>query len=154
MPRGGHLPLRAARLFLLCVSLEVFATPTRRYHGSMLIHPSSPACATTIKRVIAHTQVRDPRESAAACFWPGLGTPSPWPPKNRESLHWHPEVSREVVEETLLILQQNQVTVSLNWSRPYKSGCFQVLISSRSFDSSICDWKINSLCLGNITLSH
>ena len=28
---AGHLPLRAARLFLLCVSLEVFATPTRRY---------------------------------------------------------------------------------------------------------------------------
>ena len=33
----------AARLFLLCVSLEVFATPTGRYHGRMLIHPSSPA---------------------------------------------------------------------------------------------------------------
>ena len=47
VPRGGHLPLRAARLFLLCVSLEVFATPTRRYHGRMLIHPSSFACATS-----------------------------------------------------------------------------------------------------------
>ena len=36
-------PFWAARLFLLCVSLEVFATPTRRYHGRMLIHHSSPA---------------------------------------------------------------------------------------------------------------
>ena len=44
--RGGHLPLRAVWLFLLCVSLEVFATPTRRYHGRMLVHPSPPACAT------------------------------------------------------------------------------------------------------------
>ena len=46
VPRGGHLPLRAARLFLLCVLLEIFATPTGRYHRRMLIHPSRPACAT------------------------------------------------------------------------------------------------------------
>ena len=46
VPRGGHLTLRAARLFLLCVSQEAPATPTRRYHGRMLIHPSPPACAT------------------------------------------------------------------------------------------------------------
>ena len=46
VPRGGHLPFRTARLFLLRNSLEVFATPTRRYHGRMLIHPSPPACAT------------------------------------------------------------------------------------------------------------
>ena len=31
------------------------------------------------RKVFAHTQVRDPRESATACSWPGLGTPSPWP---------------------------------------------------------------------------
>ena len=55
------------------------ATPTRRYHGRMLIHPSSPACATPAAKVIAHTQVRDPRESAAACYGHALGTPSPWP---------------------------------------------------------------------------
>ena len=48
-------PLRAARLFLLCVSLEVFATPTRRYHGRMLIHPSSCVCHTkSIKGVCTH----------------------------------------------------------------------------------------------------
>ena len=29
-------------------------------------------------------------------------------PKNRLSLHRHPEVSREVVEETLLILEDSQ----------------------------------------------
>ena len=34
-----------------------------------------------------------------------------------------------------------KVTFSLNWSLPYRSGCSLVLISSRAFDSSICDWK-------------
>ena len=33
VPPGDHLPLRAARSSLLCVSLEVLTTPTRRYHG-------------------------------------------------------------------------------------------------------------------------
>ena len=54
-------PFWAARLFLLCDWLEVFATPTRRYHGRMFIHPSTPACATHGPEVFAHTQVRDPR---------------------------------------------------------------------------------------------
>ena len=73
---AGHLPLRAAQLFLLCVSLEVFATPTRRYHGRMLIHPSLPCmCPPPAAKVIAHTQVRDPRESAAACYGHALGDP-------------------------------------------------------------------------------
>ena len=45
------------------------ATPTRRYHGRMFINPSPPACATPRgERVLAHTQVRDPCESAAACY--------------------------------------------------------------------------------------
>ena len=55
VPRGGYLPLRATRLFLLCVSLEVFATPTRRYHGRMSIHPSLPACATPLEKCL-HTR--------------------------------------------------------------------------------------------------
>ena len=58
------------------------------------------------------------------------------------SLHRHPETSRDVVEETLLILQEiKYMTFSLNWSIPYQDGCSQVLISSRGSDSSICDWK-------------
>ena len=57
------------------------ATQTRRYHARMLIHPSSSACATPRPEVFAHTQVRDPRESAAACSWHALGTPSSWPPR-------------------------------------------------------------------------
>ena len=40
----------------LCVSLEVFATPTRRYHGRMLIHPSLPACATPEVKGCSHTR--------------------------------------------------------------------------------------------------
>ena len=33
------------------------------------------------------------------------------------------------------------VTFSSNWVFPYRGGCSQVLISSKKFDSSICDWK-------------
>ena len=77
VPRGGHLPLRAARLFLLCVSLEIFATPTRRYHGRMLIHPSPPACATSKhKGVCTHAgsgPLRVRRRLLDAC----LGDPIP-----------------------------------------------------------------------------
>ena len=41
---------------------------------------------------------------------------------------------------------------SLNWTLPYQGGCSQVLISSKGFDSSICDWKNKfSFSLGNIT---
>ena len=80
VPRG-HLPWRTARLFLLCVSLEVFATPTRRYHGRMFTHPSHTPCVCHPKgeKVLAHTHVGDPRESAAVCYRHPLGTPSPWP---------------------------------------------------------------------------
>ena len=38
-------------------------------------------CHPVYQRVFAHTQVRDPRESAAACLGNALGTPSPWPPQ-------------------------------------------------------------------------
>ena len=38
-----------------------------------------PACATSPEKVFAHTQVRDPHESAAACCSHALGTPSHWP---------------------------------------------------------------------------
>ena len=55
--------------------------------------------------------------------------------------HRHPDVSLEVVEETLLISKKVNITLSLNWSMPYQGGCSQVLISSGCFDSSICDWK-------------
>ena len=45
------------------------------------------------------------------------------------------------------------VTLSLNKSRPYQGGCSQFLISSRDFDSSICDWKNKfSILCGNFWL--
>ena len=34
-----------------------------------------------------------------------------------------------------------KVTISLNWSLPYRGGCSEVLISSNKFYSPICDWK-------------
>ena len=40
----------------LCESLEVFATPTGRYHGRMLIRPSLPACATPRSKRCLHTR--------------------------------------------------------------------------------------------------
>ena len=66
-------------VFLLCVSLEVLTTPARRCHGRMLIHPSSLHVPPRTRRVFAHTQVRDPRECAAASCGHALGTPSSWP---------------------------------------------------------------------------
>ena len=66
VPRGGHLPLR------------VLATPTRRYHGRTLIRPSSHECATPAGRC-SHTRRFGTLGSAAACWGPALGTPSPWP---------------------------------------------------------------------------
>ena len=77
-------------------------------------------------------------------------------PKVVDQLHRHPEVSREVVEETLLILQESQCDpLSLNWSMPYQGECSQFLISSKGFDSSICDWKNEFSLLWEISpLSH
>ena len=45
------------------------------------------------------------------------------------------------------------VTFSSIWSLPYQGGCSQFLISSKGFDSSMFDRKINSPLLGNITSS-
>ena len=100
-------PFWAARLSLLRLTGGI-ATPTRRYFGKMLIHPSLPACATPHTWVIAHTQVRDPRESAAACFGHAQGDSITLATRSHLSLHRHPETSREVVVEILLILQENQ----------------------------------------------
>ena len=38
------------------------------------------------------------------------------------------------------------VTFSSNSTFPYQGGCVQFLISSRKFDSSICDWKNKLSC--------
>ena len=77
VPRGGHLPLRAARLFLLCVSLEVLP---RRLDGTtagcQFILPPR-ACATPIRKSVCthagsgHSRVR--RRLFGTC----LGDPIP-----------------------------------------------------------------------------
>ena len=66
---GLSSPFLAARFSLLCDGT----------HGRTLIRPSLPTCATPLPKVFAHTQVRDPHESAAACYRHALGAPSPWP---------------------------------------------------------------------------
>ena len=78
--RGGHLPLRAARLFLLCVSLEVFATPTGHYHGRMLIHPSSPACATPLHKGVCTHASSGPSRVRRRLLLACLGDPIPLAP--------------------------------------------------------------------------
>ena len=62
-------------------------------------------------------------------------------------------MSHEVVEETLLILQESQRDPLLELvAGRIKGGCSQFLISSRGFDSSICDWKKNSSLFGKYHL--
>ena len=56
------------------------ATPTRRYHGRMLIHPSLPACATPDHKVFAHTQARDPSSPPPPVVDTPWGPHLPGPP--------------------------------------------------------------------------
>ena len=67
VPRGDHLPFLGSPVLPPSRLTGGIATPTRRYHGRMLMHPSLPECATPNEKVFAHTQVRDPRECAVAC---------------------------------------------------------------------------------------
>ena len=58
------------------------------------------------------------------------------------SLHRHPETSLEVVEETLLILQESQFCSLLELVDAVPRWLFSGAWSPpRGFDSSICDWK-------------
>ena len=101
-----------------------------------------------IKRALAHTQVRDPRESAAACFF-GLAT------KNHLSLHRHPEMSLEVVEETLLILQESQYYSLLELVDAVPRWMFSGPDLLQGFlIRPFAIGKINSPCLEISPLSH
>ena len=76
--RGDHLLLRTARSSLRASYwryIPLRLDGTQQDDNS----PIFPVCATPTRRVLAHTQVRDPRESAAACWAQAMGTPSPWP---------------------------------------------------------------------------
>ena len=65
------------------------ATPTGRYHGRTLIHPSPLRVPPNRTQVFAHTQVRDPRESAAACCEHAWG---PHPPGHPFYKLWNSEM--------------------------------------------------------------
>ena len=68
------------------------------------------------------------------------------------SLHRHPETSREVVEETLLTLQESQRDFLLELVDAVPRWMFSVLISSKSLIRPSATEKMNSpLSLGNIT---
>ena len=76
-------PFWAARLFLLCVSLEVFChahwtVPRQHVNSSFPLPPPLPRCHPLVLGV--HTRgFGDPRESAATCWRPALGPPFSWP---------------------------------------------------------------------------
>ena len=53
---------------VLCVSLEVFATPTRRYHGRMLIHHSTPCEWKSVCTHAGSGPLRVRRRLSAACL--------------------------------------------------------------------------------------
>ena len=67
-------PFRAARFFLLCVSLEVFATPTGRYHGRTFIRLSPLRVPPHIQRWL-HT-----RRFGTLAGSPPLVLDMPWRP--------------------------------------------------------------------------
>ena len=71
--------------------------------------------------------------------------------KSRSSVHRQPETNLEVVEETLLILQESQYYFLLELVDTVPRWMFSSPDLLKGFDSSICDWKTNSPCLGNIT---
>ena len=70
VPRGGHLPLRAARLSLLSDSLEVLP---RQLDGT------TAGCQFILLPCMGHPSHQGVCKSAAACCSHALGTPSPWP---------------------------------------------------------------------------
>ena len=75
VPRGDHLPFLGSPALTPSRLTGDIATPTRRYHGRMLIHPFLPACANPSPKRFAHAQVRVPRESTATCFGHALWNP-------------------------------------------------------------------------------
>ena len=61
--------------------------------------------------------------------------------RSRLLLHRHLEMSREVVEETLLILQESPRDPLLELVDAVSKWMFSVPYLLQGFDSSVCDWK-------------
>ena len=72
--------------------------------------------------------------------------------KNHLSLHWHLEVSLEVVEETLLILQENPFDFLLELGVPVSRWVFSVPdLLKKMFRPSTAGKMNFPFSLGNIT---
>ena len=93
----GTYPFGAARLFLLRDSL---ATPTRRYHGRMLIHPLPPACGTPLPKKCLHTR--------------RFGTLASLPPPVVD-LPWGPHLPDHPHTQTRIVLFHCLRISILNW---------------------------------------
>ena len=77
VPRGDHLPLAGSPVLPPLRLTGSFATPTRRYHGRMLIHPSSPCvCHPRCRGVCTHAGSGPPRVRRRL-LWTCLGVPIP-----------------------------------------------------------------------------
>ena len=135
--RGDHLPLWAAQFFLLCVLLEVFATPTRQYHDRTLIHPSSPACAPPQNQRCLHTR--------------RFGTlASPPPPVN--DLSWGPHLlCHRWLQWPGSTRRSSRQSVYLEGNGPL-SGPFLFLQTDLSFELGIVDDSVQ--CWSNLRIEY
>ena len=66
-----------------------------------------------------------------------------FPDMNQKSLIASPASGNESWDggRDLWFSKKINVIFPSNWSMPYHGGCSQVLISSKRFNSSVCDWK-------------
>ena len=136
-------PFWAARLSLLVRLTGGIATPTWRYHGRMLIHPSP--LHVPLRSgwgCFADTQARDPCESAAACCWPAFGTPISLATSSTSLIHSIASVGNcdQVHTSVLnLIFQQANVAGVVNlskWGSEICSRCW----SAQKFFGEWC-WR-------------
>ena len=78
VPRGGHLPFLGNQALPPLRLTGGIATPTKRYHGRMLIHPSSLRVPPRDKGVCTHAN-SGPLRVRSRLLQPCLGDPIPWP---------------------------------------------------------------------------
>ena len=77
VPRGDHLPFLGSPVLPPSRLTGGIATPTGRYHGRMLIHPSPPACATSKRKGVCTHAGSGPSRVRRRLLDACLGDPNP-----------------------------------------------------------------------------
>ena len=129
VPRGDHLPLRAARSSLRASHWR-FSTPTGRYHGRMLIRPSLPCMYQPNRKKRCSHAGKFGILAGAACSGHALGTPSPWPCR----FSFVKLIARMPIHTAIACKypSNNICTVVEEWHQGY--FCLQYFFSSTNFD--------------------